>query len=230
MAEDVEDFDIDLWQYDYWNDIDYGSDGDEIRQRALESQRAKKRRKVVPSTSTSGSAAKKRRTVMGTRKRPTGKAMSMDELPSVVVMKHAIEQRYEAQDVKTVDVRPLVPMAVLGDWREKFRDVPMFATRKPVAELEEVHDAPDDDGAVVDGEGMHEGDEGWEDEDEEEEGGPMDLDPEALKLAIQQNLKAAGINVKGMDEAAIMDGASPFAIWWRIILPLSAPVIATPRS
>lgn len=32
---------------------------------------------------------------------------------------------------------------------------------------------------------------------------------------------------RDLDEAAIMDGASPFTIWWRIILPLSGPVIAT---
>ncbi|MFN8440734.1 MAG: carbohydrate ABC transporter permease [Caldilineaceae bacterium] len=30
-----------------------------------------------------------------------------------------------------------------------------------------------------------------------------------------------------MDEAARMDGASSFRIWWQIILPLSGPVIAT---
>ena len=32
---------------------------------------------------------------------------------------------------------------------------------------------------------------------------------------------------RDLDEAALMDGASPFRIWWSIILPLSAPVIAT---
>lgn len=30
-----------------------------------------------------------------------------------------------------------------------------------------------------------------------------------------------------MDEAARMDGASSFRIWWQIILPLKRPVIAT---
>jgi len=29
------------------------------------------------------------------------------------------------------------------------------------------------------------------------------------------------------DEAAMIDGASPLRIWWRILLPLSGPVIAT---
>ena len=32
---------------------------------------------------------------------------------------------------------------------------------------------------------------------------------------------------RDLDEAALMDGASPLRIWWSIILPLSAPVIAT---
>jgi multiple sugar transport system permease protein len=32
---------------------------------------------------------------------------------------------------------------------------------------------------------------------------------------------------KDLDEAALMDGASPVRIWWSIILPLSAPVVAT---
>jgi len=31
---------------------------------------------------------------------------------------------------------------------------------------------------------------------------------------------------KEMDEAAIMDGASPPVIWWRVIMPLSGPVLA----
>lgn len=32
---------------------------------------------------------------------------------------------------------------------------------------------------------------------------------------------------RDLDEAALMDGASPFRIWWSIILPLSAPIVAT---
>ena len=32
---------------------------------------------------------------------------------------------------------------------------------------------------------------------------------------------------RDLDEAALMDGASPWRIWWSIILPLSAPVVAT---
>ena len=32
---------------------------------------------------------------------------------------------------------------------------------------------------------------------------------------------------KEYDEAAMIDGASPLRIWWRILLPLSGPVIAT---
>lgn len=32
---------------------------------------------------------------------------------------------------------------------------------------------------------------------------------------------------RDLDEAALMDGAGPFTIWWRIILPLSGPVVAT---
>ena len=31
---------------------------------------------------------------------------------------------------------------------------------------------------------------------------------------------------KEMDEAAVMDGANPLTIWWRIILPLSQPALA----
>jgi ABC-type glycerol-3-phosphate transport system permease component len=32
---------------------------------------------------------------------------------------------------------------------------------------------------------------------------------------------------KEIDEAAMIDGASHFTIWWRIVLPLSAPILAT---
>ena len=218
MNED-EDFDIDLWQYDYWNDIDYGSDGDEIRQRQLDSRRTKKRKLTQPLSTqltTSPSSNKKRKVLpaKGVKvvKQPTGKARSMDELPSVVLMKKAVEQRYEAQEIPTVDVKPLVPVGLLGDWREKFKNAPMWTGKTGGVTLEEVHDAPDDDGGSEDtGEEIvdEDAEEGWEDEDEDgdgEEGGGMDLqlDPEALKMAIQQNLQAAGINVKGMDEQTIM--------------------------
>jgi multiple sugar transport system permease protein len=30
-----------------------------------------------------------------------------------------------------------------------------------------------------------------------------------------------------LDEAAVMDGCSPFRIYWKIMLPLSSPVLAT---
>ncbi|NIV36161.1 MAG: ABC transporter permease subunit, partial [Anaerolineae bacterium] len=32
---------------------------------------------------------------------------------------------------------------------------------------------------------------------------------------------------KDLDEAALVDGASPFRIYWNLILPLSRPVFAT---
>ena len=32
---------------------------------------------------------------------------------------------------------------------------------------------------------------------------------------------------KELDEAAMLDGASPFGIWWRILLPLSRPALVT---
>jgi hypothetical protein len=212
-----EEFDMDLWQYDYWMDIDYASDGDEIRQRRLDSRttRAKKRKLVEEAR---GSPSKKRK-LLARAKGPTGRAQPIDELATVVMIKHAADQRNEPQDMRVVDIRPLKTQALLKDWRQKFQNTPMWPKKKPAIELEEVQDAPDDDDLDQDEEmgdmrtlieaatkNVAElGEEEWEDEDEEDEADePMDLDPEALKMAIKQNLAAAGVNVKGMDEETLM--------------------------
>lgn len=218
--DDDDDFDVDLWQYDYWMDIDYGSDGDEIRQRRLDSRATRaKRRRLAETTRATPS---KRRKVLPRRVRITGRVRPMDELSPVLKMKDAVVQRYEAQHTRLVDVRTLTSHALLGDWRERFQNTAMWAKKKPTVKLEEVHDAPDDDGSLQDeelGEARAllqaaqrdgEADEEWEDEEEdagegaEDDRGAMDLDPAALKMAIQQNLAAAGVNVKGMDEDTLM--------------------------
>jgi hypothetical protein len=138
----------------------------------------------------------------------------MDELSPVVMMKDAVTQRYEPQEIRLVDVRSLKSNALLKDWRERFHNAPMWAKKKPTVELEEVQDAPDDNGlsededlgdthALLEAAQKHgDADEEWEDENEE--GEAMDLDPEALKMAIRQNLAAAGVNIKGMDEDTLM--------------------------
>jgi hypothetical protein len=228
MAED-DDFDMDLWQYDYWMDIDYASDGDEIRQRQHNSRITRKKRKLLAASGTkiASSQSKRRKVLPAKRKRsPTGRVVAMNELPLVIKMKRAVDQRYEPQEIKVVDTLPLKASSLFGDWREKFANTPMWAHKKPAATLEEVEDAPDDDGSgssgteVVDdarallqagtsGDLEEDGWEDEEDEEDEEEGGdgPMDLDPEALKMAIQQNLASAGINTKGLDEQTLMSFA-----------------------
>jgi hypothetical protein len=130
----------------------------------------------------------------------------MAELPTVVMMKDAVDQKGEAQDLKVVDTKLLKSSALFKDWKEKFRHTPMFAVQKPGVQLEQVEDVPDDDEGFEEMDDAQAGDEEWEDEEDEEEGEgePMDLDPEALKHAIAQNLKAAGISTKGMDEQTIM--------------------------
>jgi hypothetical protein len=145
---------------------------------------------------------------------PTGKVLPMDELLPVVLMKHAVDQRYEPQETPLVNVRTLKTDALLQDWRERFRDTPMWTKRKPTAKLEEVQDVADDDSLSQDEEmrdarvlleaAKRNGDLDEESEDEDDEDEPMDLDPEALKMAIQQNLAAAGVNVNGMDEETLM--------------------------
>ncbi|KIW00570.1 uncharacterized protein PV09_07924 [Verruconis gallopava] len=228
-TNDDDDFDADLWQYDYWMDIDYASDGDEIRQRQHDSRamRAKKRKRAEQQRNAKAPTPSKRRKVLAVRS--TGRVQPLDELAPVVMIKRAVEQRYEPQEMRVVDTKPLPSEALFKDWRETFQNTPMWTSKRPAVELEEVHDAPDDD--EEDSEegddddnieearallecarrtGEHESDESaWDDEDEDDEddvkdqNGLMELDPDALKMAIKKNLAAAGINTNGIDEQTL---------------------------
>jgi hypothetical protein len=183
-------------------DIEYDSDGDEIRERKADAQVAGVKRRKKPSAT--DTIPSKRRKIQ-----PAPKNNGFDELPPVMLVKGWATQKIsDATHVAAsppVNARKLKPWSLLKNWREKLNDVPLFPSRTKTAELEEVVDADEDeDVQALDMTGPSQLPEKSEEDIDTALGG---LDPEALKMALRQNLAAAGIDVNGLDEETLVSFA-----------------------
>jgi hypothetical protein len=200
-----DDFDEEHWRFDYWMDIDYDSDGNEIRQRREDVQALKRKR---PTTRAAvNKSPSKRRRVLPVLKRDALKLQQERNLPPIMLLKDRVNSHTGPVPGRLVDPKTLKPYALLPDWIVRFRNTPAFPQKKTTAQLAEVQDIVEDDlDEIADG-----GSE-WMDEDDEEpgaEGAMLDgLDPEALKMALSQNLAALGIDIKGMDTETLLSFAS----------------------
>ena len=138
-----EEFDEELWRYDYWLDIDYDSDGDEIRARrhnTKEAQSKKRKRALADKESPS-----KRRKVQARPKEKIAKLSSFDQLPPVLMMKEPIATRFDPTFVHLVDTSVLKPFGLIKDWRARFQNTPMFTPTGKEAKLAEVVDAEEEE-------------------------------------------------------------------------------------
>ncbi|TID23487.1 hypothetical protein E2P81_ATG03058 [Venturia nashicola] len=206
------DFDEELWRFDYWNDIDYDSDGNELRTRRADIQDLKRRRNTQqPITAITPS---KRRKIAPTLKKDAKKWQAERDLPAILLVKNRANSHIGTLG-RHIDIKALKPYALLPDWSAKLKNAQVFSKKSNV-KLAEVPDlVEDEEDILVEDE---DGASGWEDEGEEgvesdeKEGdiGAMlgGLDPEALRMALRQNLANIGINVNGMDEESLLRFAS----------------------
>lgn len=136
------------------------------------------------------------------------------DLPPILLVKNRASSHIGTLG-RHIDTKALKPYALLPDWSVKLKNAQVFS-KKSTVKLAEVPDLiEDEEDMLAEGE---DGGSGWEDEEEvgpegeEEEGdiGAMlgGLDPEALKMALRQNLANIGINVNGMDEESLLRFAS----------------------
>ncbi|KAE9986462.1 hypothetical protein EG328_005688 [Venturia inaequalis] len=206
------DFDEELWRFEYWNDIDYDSDGNEVRTRRADIQDLKRRRSTQqPVRAVSPS---KRRKIVPTLEKDAKKRQAERDLPAILLVKNRASSHIGTLG-RHIDTKALKPYALLPDWSVKLKNAQVFS-KKSTVKLAEVPDLiEDEEDILAEGE---EGGSGWEDEEEEgaegeEEGGDISamlggMDPEALKMALRQNLANIGINVNGMDEESLLRFAS----------------------
>lgn len=202
-----DDFDEELWRFEYWNDIDYDSDGNEIRTRRAELQELKRGRRMQPSTTTD--LPSKRRKVVPSLMKDAHKRQAERDLPAILLLKDRVNSHTGPIPGPFLDTKASKPYALLPDWSVKLKNAPFFAQRSAV-ELAAVPDIIDDEEAL-----LIEGEDGaseWLDEDEEEneeeEEVVDDISPEALKMALRQNLANIGIDINGMDEESLFRLAS----------------------
>jgi hypothetical protein len=110
-----------------------------------------------------------------------------------------------------LDTQAIKPYALLPDWNVRLKDAQVFS-KKNTVKLAVVPDIIEEEEELLD-EGEDGASEWLDEEDEEEEEGDVGamlegLDPEALKMALRQNLANIGIDVKNMDEEALLRFAS----------------------
>lgn len=184
-----------------------------MRTRRADIQDLKRRRSIQqPVTAT---ALNKRRKIVPTLKKDAKKWQAERDLPAILLVKNRASSHIGTLG-RRIDTKVLKPYALLPDWSVKLKDSHVFSKKSNV-KLAEVPDLiEDEDEMLVEGD---DGGSGWEDE-EEEEGPDVDeeegdigamlggLDPEALKMALRQNLANIGTNVNGMDEESLLRFAS----------------------
>lgn len=201
-----------MWRFEYWNDIDYDSDGNEIRTRRADIQDLKRRRSTqLPVTAISPS---KRRKIVPSLKRDAKEWQAERDLPAILLVKNRANSHIGTIG-RHIDAKALKPYALLPDWSTKLKDAQVFS-KKGTVKLAEVPDIiEDEEDMFAEGE---DGGSGWEDEEEEGQEGEEEegdigtmlggLDPEALKMALRQNLASIGVDVNGMDEESLLRFAS----------------------
>lgn len=193
-------------RYDYFNDLEYASDGyDDATFVSHDSKDAKigqKRKRVDKS-----SRSKKKRRVAGSVAEPIN--------PRVTAHSPVVWRAHSERGTKP---KPLAEdaqsFAVLKDWRNKLGDTPDWARGSPPAKSPS---APSQDAFAVDApdflaratemledEALEEGDEGMEEEDAE---GDVNISQDALMAALQRQLAAAGGPLSGMDPQQLLQFA-----------------------
>ncbi|KAF2430832.1 hypothetical protein EJ08DRAFT_733848 [Tothia fuscella] len=194
-----DDIDPEHWRFEYWMDIEYDSDGDAVRARQADSKEArlKRKRKELATSST----VKRRKVQDG-----TGIKYAGNDSPAVLLVNERVNEMMKSPEKRGRGLG-VKPWALLGDWREKLENAPIFAKRDLNVKLADVVDEPeyedDEDGDVLD---MEEG-EPTVGGDGEDDMGPLgEIDPEVLKMALRQQMAAQGLT--GVDEDMLMAFAS----------------------
>lgn len=161
------------------------------------------------------SSPSKRRRVVPALKKDAKKRRAERDLPAILLLKDRVNSHTGPTPGPLFDTKTLQPYALLPDWNVKLKNAPVFSNTITV-KLAEIPDNIEDEEDLLD-EGEDGGSE-WLDEDEVENEGEEEedglgamlggLDPEALKMALRQNLASIGIDVNGMNEEALLGFAS----------------------
>jgi hypothetical protein len=136
------------------------------------------------------------------------------DLPAIMLLKDRVNSHTGPTPGPFLDAKASKPYALLPDWSIKLKDAQFFP-KKSTVKLAKVLDIIEDEDEL-----LEEGEDGaseWIDEEEEEEEAEEEggvaamlggLDPEALKMALRQNLAHIGIDVNGMNEESLLRFAS----------------------
>lgn len=201
-----DDVDAEWDRFDYFNDLEYASDGyDDARflpHDSKDAQTGQKRKRAHV-----GSRSKKKRRVTG----------SVTEAINPLVTAHSpvVWRAHSERGSKLKSLSDDAPsFALLKDWRNKLGDTPEWARGSPPAKSpsalsheELAVDAPNflaRAEELLDDEALEDGDEEMVDGDE---AGDVNISQDALMAALQRQLAAAGGPLSGMDPQQLLQFA-----------------------
>ncbi|KAK4988281.1 hypothetical protein LTR50_004014 [Elasticomyces elasticus] len=208
LEEQFIDYDI----YNFWGDLEYGSD--EYYDRALtvaaaaDTTKSGEKRKRADD---SGQNMPEKRQKLGRSKGVTAVSAEQENpFPPIVLWQSADERaRLDRGNTPVLDATR-EPVTLLKDWQERFKDAKGFSTPPNSAHQTpalKVFQKESEQGSPLTSRRPQLGmpsppsDGDWEDEGDED---GMDIDPELLKVALREKLASAGIGA-GANQAAFME-------------------------
>jgi hypothetical protein len=199
----------------YWDDLNYNGDG-------YDDYEVRKKRKVAVKKPSRSRKRKSIGTEESPRKRLKTKFGVVDETTAIEDIPPLLCMSFTERTVKFDSSGKVVsefgdPVSLVPDWRERYKNINGFPKGGPSLKLEDVADdeeAADElyelegfpkdvnDKVLREGVGFPEGE-----DDAHEQMEALHLDPEALKMALKEQLSAAGLKVNGMDEQTLLQFA-----------------------